>query len=419
MIQLIRGFKDILPGEIELWQKIEKTAASLFEDFGFCEIRLPILEHTELFSRSIGKDTDIVEKEMYTFADRKGDLITMRPEATASIVRAYIQHRLYAVDPVQKLYTIGPMFRRERPQKGRYRQFYQINAEVLGVDSPLVDAELIFMLAELFKRLSVSDISVHLNSLGCPKCRPGFTRALLRSLAKVTTQLCADCQKRKDKNPLRVLDCKVLACREAVADAPAMIDHLCPECETHFATVKNSLNNLNVGFEIDKRLVRGLDYYTRTTFEIQTGSLGAQSAVAGGGRYDGLIESLGGPAQPAIGFAIGLDRLAEIVAANNKDAACGSDLFIAALGEKAKTAALEWSCALSLSGIRTETDYSDKGLKGLMKRADRLGAGHVLIVGDKELDEGVAVLRNMATKEQVPLKIEGIIDTLKSKLSVA
>jgi histidyl-tRNA synthetase len=325
---------------------------------------------------------------------------------------------MYAVDPVQKLYTIGPMFRRERPQKGRYRQFYQINAEVLGVDSPLVDAELIFMLAELFRRLYVSDISVHLNSLGCPKCRPGFTRALQRFLSKVTTQLCADCQKRKDKNPLRVLDCKVLACREAVADAPAMIDHLCAECEAHFATVKNSLNNLNVQFEIDRRLVRGLDYYTRTTFEIQTGSLGAQSAVAGGGRYDGLIESLGGPAQPAIGFAIGLDRLTEIVAANNKDAAGGIDLFIAALGEKAKTAALEWSCALSIYGIKTETDYSDKGLKGLMKRADRLGAGHVLIAGDKELDEGVAILRDMSTKEQVSLKIEGIIDTLKSKLTV-
>ena len=418
MIQLIRGFKDILPGETGVWQKIEKTAVSLFEDFGFCEIRLPVLEHTELFSRSIGKDTDIVEKEMYTFADRKGDSITMRPEATASIVRAYIQHRLYAVDPVQKLFTIGPMFRRERPQKGRYRQFYQIDAEVLGVDSPLVDAELILMLAELFRRLSVSDVSVHLNSLGCPKCRPGFTRALQRFLSKVTTQLCADCQNRKDKNPLRVLDCKVLACREAVADAPAMADHLCAECESHFAAVKDSLNNLSVKYEIDKRLVRGLDYYTRTTFEIQTGSLGAQSAVAGGGRYDGLIESLGGPAQPAIGFAIGLDRLAEIVAAQNKDSSGGIDIFIAALGDKAKTAALEWSCALSLYGIKTETDYSNKGLKGLMKRADRLGARHVLIAGDKELDEGVAVLRDMSTKEQVPVKIEGIINNLKSKLAV-
>ena len=415
MIQLIRGFKDILPGEVELWQRIEKIAASLFEDFGFREIRVPILEHTELFARSIGKDTDIVEKEMYTFEDRKGDLVTLRPEATASIVRAYIQHRLYAVDPVQKFYTIGPMFRRERPQKGRYRQFYQINAEVLGAESPLVDAQLIFILVEFFKRLSVPDTSVHLNTLGCPKCRPAFQKELHKFLAKVKTQFCADCERRKVKNPLRVLDCKVLACREAVADAPAMIDHLCDGCKGHFETVQKSLKKLHIPFEIDKRLVRGLDYYTRTTFEIQTGLLGAQSAVAGGGRYDRLIEELEGPAQPAIGFAIGFDRLAEIVAANNVITP-EIDLFIATLGEQAKTAAFEWSCGIAVSGIKTEMDFSDKGLKGQMKKADRLGARYVLILGDKEIEEGFAVLRNMATKEQNPVPIEGIVENLKIKL---
>jgi histidyl-tRNA synthetase len=418
MIQLIRGFKDILPGEVELWQKIEKTAASLLEDFGFKEIRIPILEHTELFARSIGKDTDIVEKEMYTFEDRKGDLVTLRPEATASIVRAYIQHRLYAVDPVQKFYTIGPMFRRERPQKGRYRQFYQINAEVLGAESPLVDVQLIFILVELFKRLAVPDTSVHLNSLGCPKCRPSFQKELHRFLSKVKTQLCADCERRKVKNPLRVLDCKVLACREAVADAPAMIDHLCDECKEHFETVQKSLSGLGIAFETDKRLVRGLDYYTRTTFEIQTGLLGAQSAVAGGGRYDKLIEELGGPMQPATGFAIGFDRLAEIVAANNVTTPA-IDLFIAALGNKAKTAAFEWSCKFSVSGIKTEMDFSDKGLKGQMKKADRLGARYVLILGDKEIDEGNAVLRNMATKEQISVPVEGIVEKLKSILTAS
>lgn len=412
MIQLIRGFKDVLPGEVELWQMIEKTAASLFEDFGFREIRVPILEHTELFARSIGKDTDIVEKEMYTFEDSKSDLVTLRPEATASIVRAYIQHRLYAVDPVQKFYTIGPMFRRERPQKGRYRQFYQINAEVLGAESPLVDAQLIFMLVEFLKRLRVSNTSVHLNTLGCPKCRPAFQKELHRFLSKIKTQLCADCERRKVKNPLRVLDCKVLACREAVADAPAMIDHLCDECKGHFETVQKSLKKLDIQFEIDKRLVRGLDYYTRTTFEIQTGLLGAQSAVAGGGRYDRLIEELGGPDQPATGFAIGFDRLAEIVAANNISAP-GIDLFIATLGEQAKTAAFEWSCNIAVSGIKTEMDFSDKGLKGQMKKADRLGARYVLILGDKEIGEGAAVLRNMTTKEQVPVPIEGIVEKLK------
>ncbi len=415
MIQLIRGFKDVLPGEVELWQMIEKTAASLFEDFGFREIRVPILEHTELFARSIGKDTDIVEKEMYTFEDSKSDLVTLRPEATASIVRAYIQHRLYAVDPVQKFYTIGPMFRRERPQKGRYRQFYQINAEVLGAESPLVDAQLIFMLVEFLRRLRVSDTSVHLNTLGCPKCRPAFQKELHRFLSKIKTQLCADCERRKVKNPLRVLDCKVLACREAVADAPAMIDHLCEECKGHFETVQKSLKKLDIQFEIDKRLVRGLDYYTRTTFEIQTGLLGAQSAVAGGGRYDRLIEELGGPVQPAIGFAIGFDRLAEIVSANNISAP-EIDLFIATLGEQAKTAAFEWSCSIAVSGIKTEMDFSDKGLKGQMKKADRLGARYVLILGDKEIGEETAVLRNMTTKEQTPVPFEGIVENLKIKL---
>jgi len=418
MIQLIRGFKDVLPGEVELWQMIEKTAASLFEDFGFREIRVPILEHTELFARSIGKDTDIVEKEMYTFEDKKGDLVTLRPEATASIVRAYIQHRLYAVDPVQKFYTIGPMFRRERPQKGRYRQFYQINAEVLGAESPLVDAQLIFMLVEFLKRLSVSDTTVHLNTLGCPKCRPAFQKELQKFLSKIKTQLCADCERRKVKNPLRVLDCKVLACREAVADAPAMIDYLCDECKGHFETVQKSLKKLDIPFEIDKRLVRGLDYYTRTTFEIQTGLLGAQSAVAGGGRYDRLIEELGGPVQPAIGFAIGFDRLAEIVASNNVSIP-GIDLFIATLGEQAKTTALEWSCNIAVSGIKTEMDFSEKGLKGQMKKADRLGARYVLILGDKEIGEGSAVLRNMTTKEQCPVPIEGIVEKLKLILTAS
>jgi histidyl-tRNA synthetase len=418
MIQLIRGFKDILPGEVELWQMIEKTAASLFEDFGFKEIRIPVLEHTELFSRSIGKDTDIVEKEMYTFEDRKGDLVTLRPEATASIVRSYIQHRLYAIDPVQKFYTIGPMFRRERPQKGRYRQFYQINAEVLGAESPLVDAQLIFMLVEFFRRLRVTDTGVHLNTLGCPGCRPAFQKELHKFLSKVKTQLCADCERRKVKNPLRVLDCKVLACREAVADAPAMIDHLCGGCGEHFEKVQNSLKKLGIAFEIDKRLVRGLDYYTRTTFEIQTGMLGAQSAVAGGGRYDKLIEELGGPAHPAIGFAVGFDRLAEIVVANNVNAP-GIDLFIATLGERAKNTAFEWSCAIAVSGIKTEMDFSDKGLKGQMKKADRLGARYVLILGDKEMDEGNAVLRNMTTKEQSAVPVEDIVEKLKSILSAS
>ncbi len=416
MIQLIRGFKDILPGESELWQHIETVARNLFEDFGFSEIRLPILERTELFKRSIGIDTDIVEKEMYTFPDRKGDLITLRPEATASVVRSYIQHKLYAADPVQKLYTIGPMFRRERPQKGRYRQFYQINAEVFGVDSPLMDAQMIFMLTAFFSRLCVTDVTAHINSLGCPECRPDFKAALSDLLKSKKDQLCENCTRRSKKNPLRVLDCKATSCREAMADAPSIIDYLCPDCASHFETVKATLEKQNVPFIINKQLVRGLDYYTRTTFEIQTGSLGAQNAVAGGGRYDGLVKALGGPEQPAIGFAIGFDRLVEITDLKDAGLENRPDIFIAALGEQSISAASTWAGDLSLSGIKTEMDMSGRSLKSLMKRADRLNARHVLIVGENEIKEGAVTLRNMETKEQLSISIKGPIDDLVTNI---
>jgi len=419
MIQLIKGFKDILPGEIELWQEIEKIARALFEDFGFKEIRIPIMERTELFAKSIGEDTDIVEKEMYTFPDRKGDLITLRPEATASVCRSYIQHKLYAKDPVRKFYTIGPMFRRERPQKGRYRQFYQINAEIIGVDSPLVDVELIFILLTLFSRLSVSDVAAHINSLGCPECRPEFKAALSDFLTSSSGDLCSDCVRRKDRNPLRVLDCKVPACRTAMTDAPSILEHLCPACNAHFDTVKGALKALNVPFTVDKKLVRGLDYYTRTTFEIQTGELGAQNAVAGGGRYDGLIKALGGPDTPATGFAIGFDRLAEITDLNRKDLAQTPDIYIAALGEKNQSLAFEWKCALGLEGIQGDMEFGDKSLKSQMKRAHRLGAKHALIVGDNEVKEGAVILRDMTTKVQMPIPIEDVVEHIKANIKAS
>ncbi len=417
MIQLIRGFKDILPGETELWQHVENTAKSLFEDFGFKEIRIPIMERTELFARSIGEDTDIVEKEMYTFPDRKGDLITLRPEATASVCRSYIQHKLYATDPVRKFYTIGPMFRRERPQKGRYRQFYQINAEIFGVNSPLVDVELIFLLNTLFSKLSVPDVTAHINSLGCPDCRPDFKAALSDFLMSVVNDLCSDCVRRKDRNPLRVLDCKVPSCREALEDAPSILDYLCATCIQHFETVKNALATLDVSFVVDKRLVRGLDYYTRTTFEMQTHALGAQNAVAGGGRYDGLVKSLGGPDTPATGFAIGLDRLTEIAGLDSSDIFKTPDIFIAALGPKSRVLAFEWHCALCLIGIKTEMEFEDKSLKSQMKQADRMGAEHVLIVGDNEIKEGKVILRNMKTKDQVSIPIENVVENIRAKIS--
>ncbi len=419
MIQLIRGFKDILPGEVERWQRIEKVAVSLFEDFGFKEIRIPIMERTELFARSIGEDTDIVEKEMYTFADRKGDLLTLRPEATASIVRSYIQHRMYAKDPVQKFYTIGPMFRRERPQKGRYRQFYQINAEVFGVASALVDAQLIFMLMTLFSKLDVVDVEPHINSLGCPLCRPGFKTALSEFLTSKDAVLCSDCSKRRKRNPLRVLDCKVPACREAMSDTPSILEFLCPECHRQFEILENALERLHISYVIDKRLVRGLDYYSRATFEIKTGLLGAQDAVAGGGRYDGLVKALGGPDLPATGFAIGLDRLTEITGLDTSEIVQTPDIFLAALGEECQTLAFEWKCALNLKGIKAEMDFGNRSLKSQMKRADRLMASQVLIVGEKELEEGSAILRDLKTKKQVSIPLEDLVENIKSKLMKA
>lgn len=416
MIQLIRGFKDILPGEIELWQRIEAEAKGLFEAFGFREIRIPIMEKTELFKRSIGEETDIVEKEMYTFADRGGEMVTLRPEATASIVRAYIQHKLYAADPVQRLYMIGPMFRRERPQKGRYRQFTQIDAEIFGVASPLADAQLIFLLVTLFERLKVADVEAHVNSLGCPACRPDFREALRAMLASVGDRLCEDCNRRKERNPLRVLDCKVSACREALAGAPSILDHLCADCRRDFDDLKAALSGLGVDFRVNPRLVRGLDYYTRATFEIQTGALGAQSAVAGGGRYDKLVKELGGPDLPATGFAIGFDRLAEIAGVSTGCLQPRPELFMAALGPPSRALAFDWACRLGRDGVRVEMELGEKSLKSQMKTADRLGAAHVLMIGEVELGESAALLRNMQTKEQIRVPFEGLVERIKAIL---
>jgi histidyl-tRNA synthetase len=403
-MQIIRGFRDILPENIKLWQKVEKEAKALFKGFGFDEIRLPILEKTEVFARSIGEVTDIVEKEMYTFPDRKGDKLTLRPEATASMVRAYVQHKMYASDPVRKFFTIGPMFRRERPQKGRYRQFYQIDAEIFGVGAPYVDSNLIFLLNELFSRLGLTDLKAHINSLGCPECRPNFQKALLELLESKKEELCPNCIRRKDTNPLRTIDCKVPQCREALKDAPSTLDFLCDDCKVHFDTVKRTLNTQGVDFIEDKSLVRGLDYYTRTAFEIQTTSLGAQSAVAGGGRYDLLVKEMGGPDIPAIGFAIGFDRLIEVMETLDKKIDNDLiDLFIIALGDPAMESAYHWSSDLNLKGIRTEVDYRGKSLKALMKRADKLNANYVLIAGEKEIQENALVLRNMKTREQVSI----------------
>lgn len=409
MIQAIKGFRDILPGDIELWQEIESEAVKVFENFGFREIRVPVLEKTALFSRSIGENTDIVEKEMYTFEDRGGDMLTMRPEATASVVRSYIQHNMQADSPIRKLYTIGPMFRRERPQKGRYRQFYQINAEVFGIASPYIDAQIMVMISNLLDRLGVTELSAHINSLGCPACRPSFQNAIKEMAENNVESLCDDCKRRKDKNPLRILDCKSTHCQEVLEDAPVLADFLCDECRNHFEIVKSSLESQNVKYSVDHKLVRGLDYYTRTAFELKTNMLGAQNSVAGGGRYDGLVKSLGGPDVPAIGFAIGFDRLVDVISASRKPYIRTPEVFIMSPGNVPMGAVFNWICDFARDSVWADTDFSGKSLKSMMKRADKDGAKYVLIAGETEFDRETAILKNMASGEQEEVSFSGLV----------
>lgn len=398
-IQALKGFKDIVPGEVELWQHLEGVARDIFLRFNFSEIRLPILEETELFARSIGEATDIVEKEMYTFVDKK---ITMRPEATASLLRAYIEHGMYVQKPVQRLFTIGPMFRHERPQKGRLRQFHQIDVEVLGSENPRVDAELIAMGAMFLGELGIS-VSLEINSLGCPACRPGYRAQLIAYITDRLDHLCGDCKRRSATNPLRVLDCKVPTCREQMHDAPALPDHLCAPCADHFQKVQDGLKQLQVPYSLNKFMVRGLDYYCRTTFEFITADLGAQAAVGAGGRYDGLIETLGGPKNsPGIGFAMGMERLVLLLQQQEKGvpATEEADLFIAGVGEKGSHAGFALAHALRAEKLKIVMDHEGRSLKGQMKQAHKSGARFVLIIGDAEMESGKGLLRNMATEEQ-------------------
>jgi histidyl-tRNA synthetase len=412
IITAVRGFKDILPQESGKWQYIECIAREIFTNFCFREIRVPILEKTDLFRRSIGESTDIVEKEMYTFLDRGDEYLTLRPEATASIVRAYLEHTLYATDPATKLFTMGPMFRRERPQKGRFRQFHQINVEFIGVDDPRSDAEVILMLMQFLKRVGLPDLRLQINSLGCTNCRPLFRQALTDYLRGKEEGLCKDCQRRINMNPLRVFDCKMTNCLELIERAPKILDFLCPDCGDHFAKVEEFLDTFEIRFEINPKMVRGLDYYTKTAFEVVTEHLGAQNAVAGGGRYDGLVKDLGGPDVPGIGFAIGCERLISISPINDKELLLPPRLFITSLGKDAQKLAFTICNRLRISGIETEMDYSGKSLKSQMKRADRLSSHYTLMLGDREILEDKAELRNMKKGTQETLGLKNLEETI-------
>ena len=417
-IKGIRGFKDILPGEVEKWQFVEGEARRLFGLFGFSELRIPILERTELFARGIGASSDIVGKEMYTFPDRDGDSLTLRPEATTSIVRAYLEHNLYLKEPVGKYYFIGPMFRYERPQKGRYRQFHQIDAEFLGVQEAEADAEILAMLMRYLTGLGLKRVSLQINSLGCPDCRLPYKAEIQKFLRTKSEGLCEDCQRRLETNPLRVFDCKQATCQALLATAPVILDFLCADCRRHFERVKTLLNGLELAYSVNPRMVRGLDYYTRTAFEVVTGELGAQNAVCGGGRYDGLAEEIGGPPIPAIGFAIGMERLVMLLGGEGNYSRY-PDVFVAALGEEAQRRAFILLQELREAGVWAEADYGGKSLKSQMRRADKMKSSYVIILGEEELKKGYAVLRDMAAKGQEEIAWGEIVRTLKGKIKAS
>ncbi len=411
-IRAVRGFKDILPGETEQWQRVEMLARSVFKAFVVKEIEIPILEKAEIFARGIGEHTDIVEKEMYTFTDRSGDSLSMRPEATAGLLRAVNEHKLYSRSPLLKLFTMGPMFRHERPQKGRLRQFHQIDVEILGTKAPLSDAEIIWMAWDIMEQLEIKNLCLEINSLGCPECRPGYRNDLKAYLKGVFSDLCPDCQRRSDTNPLRVFDCKQEACKKIMDMAPLNKDYLCAQCAGHLAGVLDFLRALDIPFVINPRLVRGLDYYVMTTFEIISPDLGAQSTVAAGGRYDGLLKALGGPDLPGVGMAIGVDRLLLLLEKGKETKF--TDLFVAALGTEARQEVMPWIRRWRRGGLEIQMSYEDKGLKAQMKQANRADARYVLLVGEEELQKGLLTIRDMTTRDQREVPINEVISVVEA-----
>jgi len=383
----------VLPPASERFTAVESRLREVMEAYNYAEVRTPIAERTELFARSIGETTDIVEKEMYTFDDRDGSSLTLRPEGTASVVRAAVEAGLAQRDQALKLYYLGPMFRRERPQKGRYRQFHQVGAELIGRDDPMADAEMIALLMDCLEAAGAKDVELVLNSLGDRACRPPYRAALADYGRAHQDGLCPNCRLRIDRNPLRLLDCKEEDCRRTMAGAPSISEYLCDECRAHFAEVQRVLAASGVRFTTSARLVRGLDYYVRTAFEVLGGGLGAQNAVGGGGRYDGLVAALGGPPVAGVGFAVGLERV--IMAAGETASDHHPEVFVIPLGEGASLAAFELARSLRRTGVRCELEAGGRSIKSAMRRADKLGARYAVILGDEELQAGRATLRDM------------------------
>ncbi|MEA3328194.1 MAG: histidine--tRNA ligase [Candidatus Omnitrophota bacterium] len=418
VIKAIRGMNDILPGEIARWRDLEQTSREVFELYGYSEIRTPVLEEAALFIRGIGKTTDIVSKQMYSFSDSKGRKLTLRPEETAPVLRAYLEHNLDKKQGFSKFYYIGPMFRSERPQSGRSRQFHQIGLEAIGSSSPYLDCEIISALIEVFKRLKLEGYILKLSSVGCGKCRPGFEKVLKNSLSGDVNLLCPDCQRRFGTNIFRILDCKNSNCRAVIRKAPVILDYLCKDCAEHFEKVKQGLKLLQINYKFDSHLVRGLDYYTKTTFEIEQSLLGSQNAIAAGGRYDDLSQELGGPQIRACGMSIGMERvLLALKGRDRKSPLPKKSVYLATVGQKAYDEGYRMLQKLRSRGVKTEIDYQARSLKAQLRSAGKLDCGYVVIIGEDELSRNKVILRDMKNGKQSEVKITQIINKVKELLN--
>ncbi len=419
LITAPRGTFDLMPPQAIVWEWMESTIRKVFLSYGYGEIRTPIFEHTELFQRGIGETTDIVEKEMYTLVDKGGRSLTLRPEGTASVVRAYIEHKLYGQAPVAKLFYIGPMFRQERPQAGRFRQFHQFGVEMIGEKSPVADAEVIILAHDLYRQLGLTELEIHLNTVGCPACRQEYKAALTSALQAVADQLCPTCQQRLVRNPLRLLDCKSPVCQEVISRVPSIHHYLCADCRHHFDQVTTLLEKVGVKYKRSDKLVRGLDYYTRTVFEIINHDLGAQNALCGGGRYDGLVAECGGPAVPGVGFASGMERLYTTLEQKGKipELPFGPQLYVLPLGEELNVVAFEIATALRRQGFSVEMGNGAKSLKAQLKTVHKSGAGYAVIIGEEEWRERQVTLKTMADGSQKRLPASGLMEEIAELVS--
>lgn len=408
----IKGTKDVLPKDVYKNQYIEATTLDIAEKFGYKEIRTPVFEHTELFRRSVGDTTDVVQKEMYTFDDKGGRSITLRPEGTAGAVRSYLENGLCNETLPQKVCYLISCYRYEKPQTGRLREFHQFGVECLGTQSPLADAEIIALAKAIFDTLEVRDLSLEINSIGCPKCRAEYHKALKEYFFLKKEELCPTCRERLEKNPMRILDCKSPVCSEIAKDAPVVIDYLCDECKDHFEKVKEYLNIQNIEYTVNPKIVRGLDYYTKTVFEFVSTSIGAQGTVCGGGRYDGLVDELGGQRTPSLGFAMGIERLMLLMETQGCPfpEANAPDLFIAAIGDKATLKAVEICKDMRAEGFTALMDLNQRSVRAQMKYADKLGAKFNMVIGDNEIDSGTAKLKNMETGEETEMALETFVN---------